>query len=254
MACLLTIVTVTRNDAEGLRATLASLASQEGVDWSDVEHVVIDGASTDATPEVFSAHRLPVSTMVSAPDRGVYDAMDKGLGLAAGEYVQFLNSGDRLADPRALVTCLEVLSRRPVWLVAGGIDEHGGRRPEHVIANLPHRWWRHALGLQPHCHQATFFRCDLLRALGGHEETFGFVADFDAVLRFGVLGRPSELARVVVRYAGGGVSEERMDEIPQALARVRAERLGLHGWAERLNRAWASLQRRRVLLGRVLGR
>lgn len=251
---ILTIITVTRNDAEGLGRTLTSLRDQD-VDWSRVEHLTIDGASEDRTEEVQARLSPAGSTFLSEPDNGIYDAMNKGLTMARGEYVQFLNAGDVLASPHALSAVCEELARtRPTWLVAGAVDHHGGNRPSERVRNMPHVWWRHALGLQPHCHQSCFFSRTVLEQLGGHDDALGFVADFDVVMRFGLVAPPNELDLVVVDYEGGGVSERRLADIPTALADVRRSRLSLSGPADAANRGLARFQRTRILLGRRLGR
>jgi glycosyltransferase involved in cell wall biosynthesis len=251
---VLTVVTVTRNDAAGLGRTLSSLSSQD-VNWGLVEHLTIDGASEDNSRALHRELAPPGSLFLSETDTGIYDAMNKGLRHASGDYVQFLNAGDTLAKDDALRMVIDRLTRsRPTWLVAGAVDHHGGARPAERVANLPHIWWRHALGRQPHCHQTCFFSRSLLQQLGGHDESLGFVADFDVVMRFGLIAAPAELDVVVVDYEGGGVSEQRLREIPAALAAVRNKRLGLTGLPRTTNTAVARFQRLRIDIGRRLGR
>lgn len=95
---ILTIITINRNNAEGLEKTMQSVSSQT---CNDFEYIVVDGASTDRSVEVIKSvagrfgNRLK---LISEPDKGIYNAMNKGIGMASGEYVQFLNSGDCLAS------------------------------------------------------------------------------------------------------------------------------------------------------------
>ena len=93
----LSIITINRNDAEGLEKTMQSVASQT---FKEFEYVVIDGASIDASVEVIKRLEPQFAHLkwVSEPDRGIYNAMNKGLRLATGEYIQILNSADCLAD------------------------------------------------------------------------------------------------------------------------------------------------------------
>lgn len=99
VAPLFSVITVTYNAQEQLPATLQSVRSQT---FELYEHLIIDGASSDATLEI-ARKDAPVSqTVVSSPDRGLYDAMNKGLGLAKGEYVVFLNAGDTFHKPTTL--------------------------------------------------------------------------------------------------------------------------------------------------------
>lgn len=93
----LSIITINRNNAEGLEKTMQSVASQT---FKEFEYIVIDGASTDASVEVIKRLEPQFAHLkwVSEPDRGIYNAMNKGLRLATGEYIQILNSADCLAD------------------------------------------------------------------------------------------------------------------------------------------------------------
>lgn len=103
----ISIITINYNDAEGLRKTLASVASQT---YRNIEHVIIDGASTDSSVDIIreyetanlsSANPLRI-VWVSEKDNGIYDAMNKGMEKSSGEYLLFLNGGDALASPTAI--------------------------------------------------------------------------------------------------------------------------------------------------------
>ena len=100
----LSIVTINYNNAEGLRKTLASVASQT---YADIEHIIVDGGSTDGSDEVIREYEQSLASRlsplasnlkwISEPDKGIYNAMNKGIRMAMGEYIQILNSGDILA-------------------------------------------------------------------------------------------------------------------------------------------------------------
>jgi glycosyltransferase involved in cell wall biosynthesis len=92
----LSIITINYNNAEGLRKTLASVATQTSRDF---EYLVIDGGSTDGSVEVIKEYTDRITYWVSESDRGIYHAMNKGIRQAKGEYCQFLNSGDYLMAP-----------------------------------------------------------------------------------------------------------------------------------------------------------
>ena len=97
----LTIITINRNNASGLEKTMESVLSQTCMEY---EYVLVDGASTDASVEVIKRFANSFGgrlKWISEPDKGIYNAMNKGIRLAGGEYVQFLNSGDRLAGKNA---------------------------------------------------------------------------------------------------------------------------------------------------------
>lgn len=92
----LTIVTINLNDAKGLQKTLSSVWERQS--FSDFEHIVIDGGSTDGSVEVIRQYADKLAYWVSEPDKGIYSAMNKGIVRAKGEYLLFINSGDWLAD------------------------------------------------------------------------------------------------------------------------------------------------------------
>ena len=95
----ISVITVVRNGAATIEDTIRSVASQ---DYPRIEHVVIDGASTDGTLDIVRRQRDKIAAFQSEPDRGMYDAMNKGLALATGEIVGFLNADDIYADSSVL--------------------------------------------------------------------------------------------------------------------------------------------------------
>lgn len=97
---MISIITINFNNRNGLEATLKSVQNQT---YQDFEHIVIDGNSTDGSKEVIEDYKDHLSYWVSEPDRGVYHAMNKGIAVAKGMYLQFLNSGDVLENPQVLV-------------------------------------------------------------------------------------------------------------------------------------------------------
>src|SRR5690606_30099751 len=107
MTPVLSIITVTFNCRDLLPRTLESVQEQS---FPGIEHVIVDGASTDGTLDLIRAHADRLGSWVSEPDKGIYDAMNKGLHMARGEYVLFLNAGDTFFSKD---TVGEVSPRRP---------------------------------------------------------------------------------------------------------------------------------------------
>ncbi len=91
----LSIITVNLNNSAGLRKTIESIVKQT---FKDFEYIIIDGGSTDGSAEVIKEFADKITYWVSEPDKGIYNAMNKGILHAKGEYLLFLNSGDWLAD------------------------------------------------------------------------------------------------------------------------------------------------------------
>lgn len=168
-----------RNDAVGFAATAASLRQQRGAGW---EWLVVDGASTDGTVDLVRKEETRIAWWVSEPDQGVYDAMNKGLAAAGGDYVIFLNAGDILFGAHALAQCGRVIracSTRPAMVFADTVYRYASGR----------RLWRSARPLDsclwhrmPSTHQATAFRRDLHQFVP-YDLSFRVCADYDVICR-----------------------------------------------------------------------
>lgn len=96
---LFSVITVCRNAAGALKTTMASVAGQ---DFPDMEYIIVDGNSSDASKDIIEAAGNIVSRWISEPDKGIYDAMNKGVKMASGDWVIFMNAGDTFASPDTL--------------------------------------------------------------------------------------------------------------------------------------------------------
>jgi glycosyltransferase involved in cell wall biosynthesis len=162
MTPLLTIVTITYNAALYLERTLrsAELAIGKLADPGEIEYLIIDGGSRDDTLNISRLYNEFLSKIVSEPDRGLYDAMNKGLGLATGKYVWFLNAGDEVYDTTTLALLLKSLEHDAdvYYSDAMFVRENGepvGLRSKFTPHSLPENltWKDFALGMKV-CHQA----------------------------------------------------------------------------------------------------
>ena len=113
------VITVVRNDKEHIESTLNSLFVQ---DYPNIEYIVIDGASTDGTLEILEKYRNIIDYLISEPDNGIYDAMNKGISISNGDYIGFLNSGDEYADSRVFSTIFMNLSERKDVIYGDSIE------------------------------------------------------------------------------------------------------------------------------------
>lgn len=100
----ITVVTVCRNAADCIEPTLRSVVEQT---YPDIEYIVIDGASTDGTLDIVKRYSDRIAKIVSEPDKGIYDAMNKAIRLAKGEYINFMNAGDTFTSPTAVAEVAE---------------------------------------------------------------------------------------------------------------------------------------------------
>jgi glycosyltransferase involved in cell wall biosynthesis len=197
-APLISVITVVRNDAERLLATMQSLAPYKG---SRVEWVVVDGASQDGTVALIESHRELVDVFVSEPDKGLYDAMNKGIELASGKFLLFLNAGDQL------LTDLEsmVLSAPEGTVLVHGranmYDEQGTLR--YVKGKRIKSLGRFLKGM-PLCHQSALYRRDVIPR---YDLRFKVMADrvlTYLLLREHGLKKAFFVDRVMVNYYEGG--------------------------------------------------
>ncbi len=159
------IITVTRNNLSGLQSTAASLA-QENCDL--FEWIVIDGASTDGTTDYL---KTTYATYVSEPDQGIYDAMNKGIDRATGEYILFLNAGDTLALPRTLDTLAELLKARPAQtdMIYGDAFEEGVIKTAKLHTQINQGLFTH--------HQSIFYRRETIGNLR-YDQKYSIAADY----------------------------------------------------------------------------
>lgn len=221
---LVSVVTVVRNDAAGLARTIDSVASQ---DYSRIEYLVIDGASTDETPEVLKSHQAQVNRWISEPDAGIYDAMNKGAGLASGEYVCFMNAGDTFA---ASDTVTRMFVPRPTSELVWGdclVESAKGEEydPARVVIPRLHRQ-------MTVCHQSIFTRRSAL--LGRpYNTTFRIAADYDFLCERILAGasweyRPVPVSRINDKGASAQIFRISIREKKQiALSRFPGKRASI---------------------------
>lgn len=181
----ISIVTVTYNAAHTVQRTLDSVASQKDVRF---EHLIIDGGSNDATVEIINNYKSanPQSdiVIVSEPDKGLYDAMNKGLQKAKGQFVCFLNAGDKLHDDTVLSSVNAIIDEntaegRQVAVVYGETDivDDEGTFLSHRRLKTPEKLtWKSFKNGMLVCHQSFYARKDIAPL---YDLAYRFSADFD---------------------------------------------------------------------------
>ena len=221
------IVTATLNRAALLREAIASV---EGQGREDVEHLIIDGGSSDGTREMLAAH--PRLRVVSEPDRGLYDAFNKGLALASGDIVHFLNSDDLLV-PGALAAVDAAFADERVDVVTGAVDfferapdgnERVLRRVESgLVLELSLRRMLRGVSV----FNARFFRRSFALRVGPFDLAYRIAADRDFLVR-AALARPRSIVvpQMVYRYRSHAGSLT-VHESDRNAALIRSEHVAL---------------------------
>lgn len=248
-----TIVTVCYNDLERLRRTAASVNASRR--YVDVEHLIVDGGSADGTCpwlETWTSEGTG-RRFISEPDRGIFDAMNKGAKLVGSGYIMFLNAGDLLADGGALQRFLSTVSDKDAswgYGVASIVDAEGNAlRPS--VGRIPYSRRRHRYGFAAICHQAVLMKKDLFEKLGGFQhDKYGLASDYAMLLRAAELSPPITWAELLVSYESGGVSET--DVYRQLWRRHRARRGLVGALPVAVDAVWTTLQCVRVMAGALL--
>lgn len=200
----ISIITITFNAEATLRRTIESIARQ---DYEKVEYIIVDGASTDGTMDIVKAYPNVVTSYISEPDKGLYDAMNKGLAMATGEYVWFINAGDEIAKP---TTISDMFNEEPYCDVYYGDTvmtdmsgrEIGGRRlsPPETLS-----WKSFKMGMLV-SHQSFVARRVLCRP---YNLKYRFSADFDWCIR--ILKNSDFICNtdmVLSRFLDGGITKQ----------------------------------------------
>ncbi len=220
---ILSIITINYNNAEGLRKTIESVYSQT---FTDFEYIIVDGGSTDGSVDVIEnlttnsewlkAHPLK---WVSEPDKGIYNAMNKGIRMAKGEYLQFLNSGDYLLDENVLSN---VFSQNLVE------DIIYGERIDVKDNELMHRRYSTMLTFSffvqsALSHQASFFKRDCFETYGLYAEQYKYASDWLLYMDWIFHHQCSyqHISIPVVYYDCTGISSQE-DSFPEMHAERRA--------------------------------
>lgn len=203
----ISVITVCRDSRETIARSLRSVASQT---HRDVEHIVVDGASTDGTREIIEAHRARIGAFVSEPDRGIYDAMNKGVRLATGDVVGTLNADDHYAHEDVLARVAAQFAETDIDALLGDVAFFSPERPDRTVRVYRSRIFtpkRLSWGLMP-AHPALFLRRKIHDRVGPFRTDYRIAGDFEFIVR--VFGDRSlsyrHFSEVLVWMQTGGVS------------------------------------------------
>ena len=177
------IITVTYNAGKVLEDTIQSVVFQT---YRNVEYIIVDGGSTDNTLDVAHKYQERISKVISEPDKGLYDAMNKGIRMATGDYLCFLNAGDELHENETLQKIVFTLKGKELPDVIYGetaiVDEEGHFLHMRRLSTPEHLHWKSFKEGMLVCHQAFLTRRELALA-NPYDLRYRFSADFDWCIR-----------------------------------------------------------------------
>lgn len=203
----ISVITVCYNSVRTLERSLQSVAEQ---DWSAIEHIVIDGASTDGTKEILERFSSRLAYLVSEPDNGIYDAMNKGLARATGDIVCFLNADDQYACANVLSKVASQMGGHNLDALMGDVGFFHERNSERMVRRYRSERFRPsrlAWGWMP-AHPALFLRKEVVQRVGLFKTDYRIAGDFEFIVRafHGHALRYRHLPEVLVNMQTGGIS------------------------------------------------
>ena len=210
----ISIVTVCFNSSTTIKDTIISIASQKDV---EIEHIIIDGFSTDGTVEIINKHKDDLSKFVSEPDRGIYDAMNKGIALAAGDVIGTLNADDFYASENVLKEVAQIFMDSSIDACFGDLVYVNQENTNKIV-----RYWKSRdyipglfkAGWMP-AHPTFFVRKSVYERLGGFDLNYKIAADFELLFRFIEQNniKTKYLPKVLVKMRLGGTTNKNLSNI-----------------------------------------
>lgn len=202
----LSVITIVFNNVRDIEGTVRSVVGQS---YPNIEYIVIDGASNDGTLDILERYRPNITTLVSEKDKGIYDAMNKGLKQATGDYIIFMNSGDAFFD---LQTVELVFSKTPHWadiyygetMLVNEQGESLGLRKHRAPKKFTWKSFRYGMNVG---HQAIYIKRTIALP---YNEDYKLSADVDWIIRIAKNAKTCvNVDALVARFLVGGVSKQR---------------------------------------------
>lgn len=203
----ISVITVCYNSNATIERAIQSVVNQRG---PEIEHIVIDGGSTDGTLEILERFRAHLAALVSEPDKGIYDAMNKGMARASGEVLCFLNADDQYAAPDALAEVVQQMRQHRLDALVADVGFFRADAPGRMIRRYrsdrfsPNKL---AWGWMP-AHPGFFLRREVAQRVGLFKTDYRIAGDYEFVVRafHGHHLRYRHLPRVLVHMQAGGAS------------------------------------------------
>jgi len=202
---ILSVITVVYNNAADIERTLLSVINQT---YPNIEYIVIDGASTDGTLQIIEKYTNQLTKLVSERDKGIYDAMNKGLALATGDYVIFMNSADEFYSPETVANVFAAAPDADIYYgeteMIGANNESLGQRRHKAPENFTWRDFKYGMSIS---HQAIYIRRSLVKS---YDPKYQLSADIDWILYAAKKAKTIvNVHQYVAKYKVGGMSKHK---------------------------------------------
>lgn len=205
---VLSVITIVYNNAKDIERTMLSVLNQT---YSNIEYVVIDGASTDGTLQIIKKHEDRLAKLISEKDKGIYDAMNKGLVAATGDYVLFMNSGDEIYENTTVEKIFATATDADIYYGETEMyDENWqslGQRRHKTPENFTWRSFKYGMSIS---HQAIYIKRSLTEP---YNLQYKYSADIDWIIK--IAKKATKIVNThiyVAKYLVGGMSKQKHRE------------------------------------------
>lgn len=208
------IITVCYNSEKYIKTCIDSVLSQE---YKDIEYIIVDGNSKDKTVDIIKSYGNAITKWISEPDKGLYDAMNKGLAMATGEVIGFISSDDVIAHSQVISTIASLIEEKKVDAVFADVVHTKEEDLDKVIRlhharnhKISHFEW----GMMP-AHLSFYAKKSLYDKYGNFDTQFRICADYDLLMRFLYIHKASHYyhPEVWVKMRTGGISNQGLKSI-----------------------------------------
>ena len=205
------IITATYNSEKYLADCIQSVRKQT---YGNIEHIIVDGKSTDGTVKIIQKNADSIACWISETDRGMYDAINKGIKLATGDIIGVLNSDDMLASADVImdiVACFDETGTNSLYGDLVYVDPVNSRKVLRYWKGLSYKRFRFNYGWMP-AHPTFYIRRELIEQFGGYENHYYTAADYEFMARYLYRHKVSSfyLPKMIVKMRNGGISNNNL--------------------------------------------
>jgi putative colanic acid biosynthesis glycosyltransferase len=250
---LVSVITIVKDHPLGLRETFASLSEQDFLDW---ELLIIVGPSQDST--LATAREMATSgrdvKVIEQLGSGIYGAMNEGIRKAKGEFVWFMNAGDKFADCDVLSSAVDEITKTEAGVVIGGYRLNRTVQKDRSFPSGKLSAFKFAFNRRGGCHQAMIFRQKSLRNVGEYDPTHSLASDFELVLKVIKSAGAFRVSKVFASIEPGGVADKNIFQVHFQKHQIRKSIFGNNPMVTLLSWSWSVMASAKIRLRHLLTR